>query len=160
MICNEQTVGKPISTTGKILENIKNSPNQYYLTGSRFFGGSTDTSDWDFFVQESPEVLAELKKWGLLKLPKNENVKYFDKLMVCLFGSFYHLPISRQQEVMFEDVPEKQMHHVHVQVVSDATMKLRVQNALHASGLILGLNKNERKKMWNFGIALLANDNS
>jgi hypothetical protein len=39
------------NTVTSIIEWIKSSPKTFAATGSRFFGGATENSDWDFFVE-------------------------------------------------------------------------------------------------------------
>ena len=41
----------------------------FHLTGSRRYGGYTVTSDWDFFVQSSPDTINWLEANGFIQLP-------------------------------------------------------------------------------------------
>ena len=43
------------------LSILENSKFAFQLTGSRFFGNATEKSDWDFFVQNSPEAIDFLR---------------------------------------------------------------------------------------------------
>lgn len=45
-------ITKPNTIHGLLSE----SQFRFYLTGSRYFGSTTSTSDWDFFVADTPEV--------------------------------------------------------------------------------------------------------
>ena len=46
------------------VEMILKHKHHFYLTGSRFFGGVTDESDWDFFALYSEEVRCQLIDYG------------------------------------------------------------------------------------------------
>ena len=49
----------------KVLESLEKSEFVFYPTGSRYFGNFNDfVSDWDFFVENSPEVRAKLIDLG------------------------------------------------------------------------------------------------
>ena len=46
------------------VEMILKHQHPFYLTGSRFFGGVTDNSDWDFFTLDNIEVRCQLVDYG------------------------------------------------------------------------------------------------
>lgn len=46
------------------VEMILKHQHPFYLTGSRFFGGVTDISDWDFFALYSIELRSQLRDYG------------------------------------------------------------------------------------------------
>lgn len=46
------------------VEMILKHQHPFYLTGSRFFGGVTEKSDWDFFTLYDKEVRRELLDYG------------------------------------------------------------------------------------------------
>lgn len=46
------------------VEMIQKHQHPFYLTGSRFFGGVTDISDWDFFALYSEELRSQLLDYG------------------------------------------------------------------------------------------------
>ncbi len=46
------------------VEMILKHQHPFYLTGSRFFGGVTDISDWDFFALYSEELRSQLLDYG------------------------------------------------------------------------------------------------
>ena len=69
MLCNENRITD-------ILETIRNSPFEFYLTGSRFFSSHVpENSDWDFFVQDLfsdlslglPSIYSWLDQNGFIK---------------------------------------------------------------------------------------------
>ena len=43
-------------------------PEEFHLMGSRFFRCAKDTSDWDFAVQYTPDVVQKLKNLGFASL--------------------------------------------------------------------------------------------
>ncbi len=45
----------------QVLKAFEEGPHEFFLTGSRYFGGYHAGSDYDFFVQESAEVEAYLR---------------------------------------------------------------------------------------------------
>lgn len=49
-------------------EVIRDSPVSFYLTGSRFFGNATSTSDWDFMAEDSSEVETLLIQNGFTRV--------------------------------------------------------------------------------------------
>jgi len=49
------------------VEMILRSPHEFHLTGSRFFGGVHEKSDWDFFALYSQELRAQLLEFGFKK---------------------------------------------------------------------------------------------
>lgn len=48
------------------VEMIQKHQHPFYLTGSRFFGGVTDKSDWDFFTLYDKEVHHQLVDYGFV----------------------------------------------------------------------------------------------
>ena len=46
------------------VEMILRSPHEFHLTGSRFFGGVHEKSDWDFFALQTEELYSQLLEWG------------------------------------------------------------------------------------------------
>lgn len=54
-----------------VLDSLRHSTLSFYLTGSRYFGGATDGSDWDFFCQHSEEVRNFLCSIGFYPLSED-----------------------------------------------------------------------------------------
>jgi len=55
----------PSERTHSLISILEASQFEFYLTGSRFFGKEqSHSSDFDFFVQDSPEVRTWLTKQG------------------------------------------------------------------------------------------------
>ena len=55
------------------VEMILKHQHPFYLTGSRFFGGVSDISDWDFFALYSIELRSQLRDYGF---ERNNNETY------------------------------------------------------------------------------------
>ncbi len=55
------------------VEMIQKHQRPFYLTGSRFFGGVSDISDWDFFALNSEELRSQLLDYGF---EPNDNETY------------------------------------------------------------------------------------
>lgn len=68
MIVN-QSESRTISE--EIRAKLAESPYQFYITGSRFFGGSTPQSDWDYFAQNDEKVLQFLQSLGFKSAKTN-----------------------------------------------------------------------------------------
>lgn len=51
----------------QVMKAMEDCDYEFFLTGSRFFGGYRDTSDYDFFVKESEEVEHFLRNMGFVK---------------------------------------------------------------------------------------------
>lgn len=92
---------------GLMIRDLNNDLIAYYLTGSRFFGGVNNASDWDFFTQHSDSTEQTLRYLGFQ--PVNE-VGERDKLIVSSW-------IYRQP-------------NFHIMLVSDVELKLEAQNYL------------------------------
>lgn len=50
-----------------LLSQLEDLPEDFYLTGSRFFRTERPGSDWDFFTADSPKVRASLSKMGFVE---------------------------------------------------------------------------------------------
>ena len=50
-----------------ILWSLSNSDIDFYQTGSRFFGGATGLSDWDFYAIYDRGVIQFLKQYGFAR---------------------------------------------------------------------------------------------
>ncbi len=112
------------------LQFLEACPYKFYLTGSRFFGTQRADSDYDFFVQQSGDVLAALEQNGF----KLDNESYErDPIMTRVY----------------------KRENVHVQVVINAKMKLCVQHRMKSfiqyHLIKMGqcvLSKEETKALW------------
>lgn len=62
------------------IEEMKKSTVSFYLTGSRFFGGANENSDYDFFASES--AVKFLESLGFVKIP---NSGYNDDSTIAVY---------------------------------------------------------------------------
>lgn len=76
---------------------------EFFLTGSRYFGTSTPGSDWDFFVEDTPDVIAFLEGIGF-ELQTDKEYSH-DRVTVNTY----------------------RLQNVEVQLVSDVGLKKRAQ---------------------------------
>ena len=96
-----------------IVETLNGSSFNFHLTGSRFFGGVKVESDWDFFVEESEEVIQFLNSIGF---EKDFEASYDDPSVIAVYYGY----------CMHQDRSVK----VDVQLVGNAELKLEVQRIL------------------------------
>lgn len=108
-----------------ILSHLYESETTFHLTGSRFFGGNSGRSDYDFFAQTSPEVIVELAGLGFKRTT----------------GTYYSDPLV--QSVWYQEVA-----NVHVQLVSDVDAKIAVQHLLAGHGKMSAKTKSQKCFAW------------
>jgi hypothetical protein len=107
---------------------LASSTATFYLTGSRFFETHRDYSDYDFFVQGDAGLAFELEQMGFKREP----------------GGCYADPLTLSVWVK---------ENVHVQVVSNAKLKITIQDFLRESGLLnTRLSKVEQRLIWKVAI--------
>lgn len=124
-----------IGAFGKAMAALQASDFTFYLTGSRYFDYAVDGSDWDFFVQKpltlSNALIRLLEDSGFQEMSAPMDV-YKD---VNTFRVYWH--------------PGEQ---IHVQIVQDATMKVRVQEILKGSEachfVVCNGSKITQRHMW------------
>lgn len=113
---------------------METSEFSFHLTGSRYFGGVHQDSDYDFMVEDSPEVQQFLRVLGFKKL----EIDCYD---------------DAATSVVFNWSQGKQS--VDVQCVKGLETKLRAQELLkRLYGCKLPAEKSDRCKVWN--LALMA----
>lgn len=105
------------------LQYIATSRFMFYLTGSRYFGNVTPESDHDYFVQDSPQLRSELELNGFVL--ECESYKS-DIIMVAVY----------------------KRENVHVQVVTNATIKQRIQYRLRPLFTTFKPDKPLAKALW------------
>lgn len=110
------------NTLRNIIRFMEQSKYQFYLTGSQYFGGANENSDWDFFAQYSVELEQELVK------------EEFER------HSAYksHIDVS----VVYKK------SSVHIQLIGDIGEKRRIQEIIKSQVPMAALNHNQRKMMW------------
>jgi len=96
-----------VNSTVYTITEMENSNFKFFLTGSRFFGTHHENSDWDFFVEDSPQIRKVLENWGFVEENKYH---YFDMLTNIVYA-------------------HKQAN-IHVQCVKNARIKEHIQNSL------------------------------
>jgi len=102
-----------LTDTQKVLAILETSDMAFYQTGSRFFGGTTSKSDYDFFVQDEPFITTILEGWGFYRLTHGHN--YNDNQCVAVY----------RKEVEFT--------HIDIQIIREVDVKIRAQEILKAS---------------------------
>ena len=119
-----------LNTSATIHESFQNSDFLFYLTGSRYFGGAEENSDWDFFVQYDDNVV---------------------KFLVSLGFELRHATEYKDTElVKFMRHKEKK---IDVQLVKDAALKMLVQILLASEPMrrhYNGMVKITRWYLWDF----------
>lgn len=91
------------------------SEHNFHLTGSRFFGNSTNQSDWDFFIQDSPQV----RNWLVANNFKiNKNSKYYSDDS-CVDVYRYYITDYKIDA-----------HWIDVQIVNDVSLKIKAQDLI------------------------------
>lgn len=116
------------TTKKTMLDKIQESEFFFYLTGSRFFGYSGPRSDWDFFCEKRPGLLAWLSQNGFTYVPSSN---YKDATEVYYFCDF--------------DGTE-----YHIQIVENAALKLRAQDILNP--FIRMVPKDLQKEAWKIAL--------
>lgn len=113
-----------------VTELANSAEYEFFLTGSRFFGGANSWSDWDFFVQKSIAVETFLSDLGFTPV-----VKYDDKFSTVVYTL------------------EKDGVRVDVQVVRSAVLKQKAQMFLLP--YLSSFSKAYRKKVWDLAFDIL-----
>jgi len=108
-----------IPERNSMLNVLAHSEYNFYLTGSRFFGGSTETSDWDFFTELNPKIEKFLESYHFV-------VKVIDAY--C--------------DTVYERVIDKNIIQIHI--VDDIEMKKFAQLMLSNNSVLI--NKNTDKQ--------------
>jgi hypothetical protein len=112
------------------LIELLNPPQEFVLTGSRFFGDSNLGSDWDYFTQNTPEIEEWIKnKGGLL-------------LSLSIYTDRHTVKVYR---LLIEGLAM-----IDIQLVKDVNTKREAQNKIFNNGLGSYLvNKSLAKCIWN-----------
>jgi hypothetical protein len=118
--------------SGKIktaIEFLHNMKEPFTLTGSRFFGGYSERSDWDFFAEYSERLQESLVNFGFTLTSDYTNMSHVVAVLA--------------------------FHGIHVQLVRDAALKCKVQEKLRTRGIMRGLTKEVRKLIWFAAYAMI-----
>ena len=121
----------PQNATQRILDLLNGSEFTFHKTGSRFFGGGNENSDWDFFVDESATNF--LRRIGFVNDSESFMFSYSDCDIV---------------QVLVHKVA-----HIHVQVSRNIDKRRRIRNVLYRHSL-KQFDKATRKKIWAIAMAV------
>jgi hypothetical protein len=113
----------------KVIEFLHDMKEPFTLTGSRYFGGYIEKSDWDFFAEHSEQLQESLVNFGFT--------------------------LTQDYSGMSHVVAVLSFHGVHVQLVRDAALKYKVQEKLRNRGIMRGLTKEVRKLIWFAAYAMI-----
>jgi len=134
-----------MNQTRTILDEMHASHFEFHLTGSRFFGGSNERSDFDFYCEDNPEIVKWLKERGFSKV---KNGSYTDD-MCCSSVFLWESQVYDKDGRMIEN-PHP---NVHVQLTQNIGIKTWVQNVLKKRGLLrlngLPVSKAIARLIWN-----------
>lgn len=128
----------------QIINRLCDAGIELYPTGSRYFGGNRDDSDWDFFCEMSDNNLIDklLKAGFCIENAGHYNdrntVGYNDTNTALVFCCH---AIGRPK--------------IHIQVVGSAELKCRVQDNRNFRAIYRVLNKKERRALWNMAYTLI-----
>lgn len=111
-----------------------------HLTGSRYFGGAREDSDYDFFVPHSPQLETALASVGF---------KFRDT----------YLPTRKEAEIYSNDPSIMSVAEfnqpgckIHIQLIKPALFdaKLRAQRIIKSrlSGVLAACDKTQRGQLW------------
>lgn len=116
-----------------IIEHLKESKFVFHLTGSRHFGYHTDVSDYDFFVSHSAEIEDYLARLGFEPEASNDphSVSYADANCIVVY--------------------RHKIKPVHIQLVRDATLKIKAQEKLKFFPM-WHFDKSVRKHIWDWAM--------
>jgi len=131
MICN-QAYASPLE---KLLAD---STFEFFITGSRFFGGVTEKSDSDFFVQDSPLVRTFLEGHGFQE-------------------TFDHSYVDKGNCSVYEGHGGYAFPKLHVQLVKNVRVKQQAQLLIQHSYLYMpAVPKEARRHVWDLAMSIAA----
>ncbi len=147
MLVNYTTSFSDKSTVLSVVEWIKGSSKVFALTGSRYFGGTNENSDWDFFVEHDDNLYDFLLSQGFVNISRREvdivqgntNLYSDDSIVqviekVCIDGV---VQIQLLQKGMF-------------------ALKLAAQKFLKHTFVMPVIPKDQRKAMWDVAMRTVA----
>jgi len=123
------TLINPKRLITNVFPEMENSNQEFYLTGSRFFGTHNENSDWDFFTEDCPEVRKELENLGFVE----EQNSYSDDLT--------------------NKVYVHQSARIHVQCVKNVWAKTVIQDCIaelsnEIPSFLKNASKSRKKWLW------------
>lgn len=115
-----------------MIEALRKCPVPLHLTGSRYFGGFTEKSDYDFFCEDTEDnraTIASLGKWTIEEMTL-DSVTYKD--------------VNCSEVWIHYSIP-----NIHIQFVKNVDRKLEVQTFLRNFPFSL-VDKRARRDVWNW----------
>jgi predicted nucleotidyltransferase len=109
-------------TLAEAIQFMEQSESQFYLTGSRYFGGEDERSDWDFFAGYSKELEQELLK--------------------ARFEVHAAYKTHTDVNVVFKKA------NIHIQLVGNIEEKKKIQEMIRSTVFMSSLTHPERKMIW------------
>jgi len=119
------------NTTTKVHEVITQmdrSKFDFYLTGSRFFGGARADSDWDFFAEYSNEVVSFLLRIGFRYKPIND---YFDSQTVEVLEFGREIDVQLVSNTAIKNIAQEIMRATKWYTITDTNLRRVVWNELY-----------------------------
>lgn len=131
-----------------ILDILRDSPIQFVLTGSRFFGTARPDSDWDFYTKDDNQTSAFLRNNGFVAVSKGSYADDPNCARVFLWRD--------KNFNWVENIQEKDVHpDVHVQLVANIQLKNDIQNALKKTNIFsTPCTKSFARDIWKLAYAL------
>lgn len=127
-------------TFNEVMQMLNASNLKFFLTGSRYFGGTDEFSDWDFFVDRTFESVNFIKSLGFLPFePSREDIIYDNHYEGLSNVSVYQLITSDGERIQIQLLEGNNASGV----------KFTVQKKIKDLGsTFTNLTKPERKKVW------------
>ena len=127
-----------------IVKAMMDSPIEFHLTGSRFFGYQSDESDWDFMVEHAIAVEDWLLEQGFAV---DDDSSYTDPWITKVMRAEFHTIVKGQRVSVKVDV----------QLVHNVASKLHVQKVLQQHWMRKGYpeDKENRKQMWELAYSMM-----
>ena len=128
-------------TFNEVIQMLNTSNLKFFLTGSRYFGGTNEFSDWDFFVDRTSESIDFIKGLGFLPLKtiSNEDVIHNNHYAGLSYITIYELITADNEKIQIQLL---EGHNA-------SDVKFMVQKRIKDLGeTFSNLSKPERKKVW------------
>ena len=117
----------------------------FFLTGSRYFGGSTEKSDYDFFAQHSDELMKALEQTGF-------------HILSTYFGDSTGKLLGRDPDIVevarYQGESLRGPFSIDVQLVHNFERRKKITELLYHSGLMPKIPKEDRPAFWSMAYSL------
>lgn len=135
------------STVVSVVEWIKASPKTFALTGSRYFGGANEDSDWDFFVEHDNNLYDFLLSQGFVDISRRE---------VDIVQGNTNLYSDDSIVQVMEKICTDGVVQIQLLQVGMFALKLAAQKFLKHAFVMPAIPKVQRKAMWNVAMKTVA----